>query len=426
MINPPALRRAAIALCLAGLIFPLYFQLAGSVYRASEPMLDSGGSIHVVPLPVSLVACAIGICLLATLRGTLSVLVCAVLFAAALLASALIAARGEIGAPKLVLIAQFVAPMIGLVFGSMVAISRCRHDLPIIFLSVLAILVPWQLGLTLWAGTHPITHDLVLFSIYQHLQYVPVVLECAFVFCIFSLWNSGLRPLLFLLAALMAVYAGMSFSMLSGAILLLGVGAFAAIERTRLSAGLLAVVVLSLSATIAVYRHSNEFRAKTEADYVSPHLPEQLNLRPAARETPVGSPYSGVPLNLRTRFHDWALYGRGILESPTTLLVGHPTVLDRTIASSAHNYYLDLVYNFGVPAALPLLALISLTLWHLFSQRTQLAKHSGTVGLALVVLFLVLVDSNFKVTLRQPYPGIFAFFVWGLLLARLARRRAEA
>lgn len=37
----------------------------------------------------------------------------------------------------------------------------------------------------------------------------------------------------------------------------------------------------------------------------------------------------------------------------------------------------------------------------------------------MLVRFLVLVDSNFEVTLRQPYPGIFAFFLWGLLLARL-------
>jgi hypothetical protein len=41
-----------------------------------------------------------------------------------------------------------------------------------------------------------------------------------------------------------------------------------------------------------------------------------------------------------------------------------------------------------------------------------------------MVAFLVLVDSNFKVTLRQPYPGIFAYFLWGLLLSRLRPRPA--
>jgi hypothetical protein len=35
------------------------------------------------------------------------------------------------------------------------------------------------------------------------------------------------------------------------------------------------------------------------------------------------------------------------------------------------------------------------------------------------VVFALFVDSMFKVPLRQPYPGIFFFFLWGLLLAQL-------
>lgn len=42
-----------------------------------------------------------------------------------------------------------------------------------------------------------------------------------------------------------------------------------------------------------------------------------------------------------------------------------------------------------------------------------------TWWLTVIVFYLVVIDSNFKVTLRQPYPGIFAYFMWGLLLSRL-------
>ena len=38
----------------------------------------------------------------------------------------------------------------------------------------------------------------------------------------------------------------------------------------------------------------------------------------------------------------------------------------------------------------------------------------------------VVIDSNFKVTLRQPYPGIFAYFMWGLLLSRLRTSTTES
>jgi hypothetical protein len=51
--------------------------------------------------------------------------------------------------------------------------------------------------------------------------------------------------------------------------------------------------------------------------------------------------------------------------------------------------------------------------------RRRESLSGQTLWLAALVAFLVLVDSNFKVTLRQPYPGIFVYFLWGLLLSRL-------
>jgi hypothetical protein len=36
-----------------------------------------------------------------------------------------------------------------------------------------------------------------------------------------------------------------------------------------------------------------------------------------------------------------------------------------------------------------------------------------------VVMFLLLIDNSLKVGLRQPYPGIFTFFLWGILLSKL-------
>ena len=40
---------------------------------------------------------------------------------------------------------------------------------------------------------------------------------------------------------------------------------------------------------------------------------------------------------------------------------------------------------------------------------------------AAVVLYLVVVDNNFKVSFRQPYPGIITFFLWGLLIQQMSR-----
>ena len=101
------------------------------------------------------------------------------------------------------------------------------------------------------------------------------------------------------------------------------------------------------------------------------------------------------------------------------LLFGHPKPLEREQRSSAHNFYIDFAYSFGVLALLPVLALIAYTATLLWRCRKAVWASESLLALALVVALLVLVESNLKVSLRQPYPGIAIFFLWGLLLARL-------
>jgi O-antigen ligase len=108
-----------------------------------------------------------------------------------------------------------------------------------------------------------------------------------------------------------------------------------------------------------------------------------------------------------------------VFDSPQAFLFGHEKSMERGVRSSAHNYYLDLIYNFGALALAPLLVLVAYTLGQLWLQRRRLRDSESLLALGAVVLFLVLVESNLKSVLRQPYPGIATFFLWGLLLARL-------
>jgi hypothetical protein len=126
-----------------------------------------------------------------------------------------------------------------------------------------------------------------------------------------------------------------------------------------------------------------------------------------------------MPLNVVERLGDWMFFGRPIFSSVETFLVGHDKPIDRLIRSSPHNYYIDLAYNFGVLALLPILLLIAYTARAVWLRRRSVWRIDRLTSVAAVVLFLVIIDSNFKVTLRQPYPGIFAYFLWGVLLARL-------
>ncbi|HLX79302.1 MAG TPA: glycosyltransferase family 2 protein [Burkholderiales bacterium] len=148
----------------------------------------------------------------------------------------------------------------------------------------------------------------------------------------------------------------------------------------------------------------------------------------AARDT--GEPSQALShvaiRNVAERFSDWKLFGHGIFESPKVFLFGHSKPLAREQRSSAHNFYIDFAYTFGVLALLPLLALIAHTAALLWRRRREVLASETLFALAAVVAFLVLVESNLKVSMRQPYPGIAIFFLWGLLLARLHESGAAA
>jgi hypothetical protein len=130
-----------------------------------------------------------------------------------------------------------------------------------------------------------------------------------------------------------------------------------------------------------------------------------------------------MPSNVQERLDDWKLFGSGIVESKTTIFLGHPQPMPREMRTSPHNYYIDIAYTFGLVALVPILSLIAYTTNLCWRRRDMLPAE--TWWLAAIVFYLVVIDSNFKVTLRQPYPGIFAYFMWGLLLSRLRAPVAE-
>lgn len=123
--------------------------------------------------------------------------------------------------------------------------------------------------------------------------------------------------------------------------------------------------------------------------------------------------------NVQERFSDWRRFGAGVFDSPATMLFGHAAPLPRDQRTSAHNFYIDFAYNFGVLALAPLFLLIAHTAWRVWANRKAVLAHADLLVLAVVVAFLVLVESNLKVSLRQPYPGIAIYFFWGVLLAWL-------
>ena len=392
-----------------GLLFPLFFQFSGAIY--SGFLNDSGGNIARLPFPLAALACFGGIVLYRKRFRNAQI---AWAFIAAMLLiqlfSVLFAGSGwKVEIRKLMLLAQFLMPMAALALGQM--LNDDDQIIPKAFLVVLLVVVPAQL-LAGWAqGTLTLTHNLYVFSIYQHLQFVPVVFVCAFVVATTALWDSHRRALL-ILVPLITLYAIASGSFLTIAAFIAFLAAFighVARADKRLPGYLVPVVALAVIvfATFAggTYLNAAKDNTSIKGDYGA-YLAKFKVLSEG-----------GLPSNASERWADWSLFGSGIMESPRTMVLGHAAPIDRAVKSSAHNWYIDIVYSFGLVSLLPVFLLIGYTAHLIWRARSHLTL--DTRWLAFVVLFLVVIDSNFKVTLRQPYPGIFSYFLWGLLLTRL-------
>ena len=94
---------------------------------------------------------------------------------------------------------------------------------------------------------------------------------------------------------------------------------------------------------------------------------------------------------------------------------------DRELHPSAHNYWLDVMYNFGIASTLPLIILLFATIRWLWNGRKYVLSSPMLLGTAIAALYLLLFENMLKVGMRQPYPGIITFFIWGPLIARLQR-----
>ncbi|MDE2437737.1 MAG: hypothetical protein KGM49_15895, partial [Sphingomonadales bacterium] len=390
------------------LLLPVFFQLGQGIYRSVEPLLDSGGQLLAVPIPIAVAACVAAVYMLGHFQRAQRGGGFLFLFFVGLLLATIISTEGHLAAEraKLILLLQVLVPVLGLVLGQMI-VRPAWPSLARGFLMALWIVVPAELLISWLHGSLLLQHDLLLFSIYQHRQYVPVVLEAAFLFAL-AVAPARSGPQARWLLPLMTLYAIASTSVLAMVLLFLGVGLLVRLRPAMLPSRQLLSLLAALGiGYLALALPSPEFRAKFAFD--------------------TGDTESALlPDAFRAHVAVWADYLSALLREPRHLVFGFPHPPDRTVLTNANNYYLDFIYNFGILALLPLLYLFGHTLGRLFRLRAQLQDRPEILMLAAIVIFLLVADNGWKVALRQPYSGLLSFFLWGLLLSELARLRAPA
>ena len=72
-----------------------------------------------------------------------------------------------------------------------------------------------------------------------------------------------------------------------------------------------------------------------------------------------------------------------------------------------------MAYNFGLLALLPVLAMLAWTVHMMWLRRSAIIGDPLLLATALAFFYLFFVENMLKVGLRQPYPGILSYFIWG-------------
>ena len=410
-------------------ICPLFFQLQGSIFT-DDGIFNSRGRLLQLPLPIASISCFLGIALFLKWGRRHFSLFIILAMSLVLMLSAIVSTvlNENFVLSRFVLVIQFLLPVFGLLLGSLYEPPKSKYlKFEAIMLYVLLLVIPLEVVATMVQGNVHLASNIYLFSLYQHLQYLPVIFV-SFILIAASAFadEKQLRYLVFFLAAWIGVYLATALSI--NAILIMVIGMIVLVlslnkmSKRRYSLIFVGIVLVSFSSYFLETDQSRYYSQKlgVELRIAESKMEIFRNLEEKHLSEHQNSIVAALPSNLRERVLYWLYFGEGILESPQTLLFGHTSRPDRDIFPSAHNYYLDIIYNFGVFSILPFLYLCSITLrdsWR-FTRRSSIDPN--LIMLMILVSFFVFIDSSLKVGLRQPYPGMMMFFIWGVLLKRLS------
>jgi len=415
-------------------VFPLFFQLSGSIFR-SETYFRSQGQLLQLPLPIASIFCFVGIALLLRLEQRhFGMDFVFSLFMAMMLAVVMsTGVSQDLELARFILLIQFILPAFALVLGSLyIPPERWYLRIEAILLYLLLLLIPLQVIATIIQGDVHLAWHLYAFSLYQHLQYLPVIFIAFYLLVLAAFYDSLLmKPLLIFLTPWMGVYLAASIAASAILLAFIGLAMFLiiSIRKQKTAYGMLILIlfICSFAAYFALNDQSSYYAAKYNQDLSVPtqNLPENLQTKNSYLLRMEGTMLDSLPGNLKERVVYWWYFAEGVFDSKKTLAFGHSVRPDRQFFPSAHNYYLDLAYNFGVIALIPFVFLLAGTAYGCIRVLRTQSVTPDVIFLMFSVGYFIIVDNSLKVGFRQPYPGMIMFFLWGMLLTRLDESRPQ-
>lgn len=446
---------------LALILIPVFFQIDGGIFNDKSLSFDSHGQLRLLPMPLSVIGCFLGILVLGNYQqAKFSFTFIFLTFVLMTFATIITTGKSmELEQSKFIFLLQFIMPMFGLVLGQF---FYQRHGLVYgsilgkTWLFLLLIFTAFQLVCTWLQGYYFLTPYLYVVSVYQYLQYVPTVLVSAFLLTFISLWNEyKYKRYLELLMILMGLYVVASLSISAISMFFIGVFFTTAYiyinfkDKRLVFIALLTLVISGMYFHYSIDRQTSIVQTTSQSSENSRFIHNQtkssIHQRDFNKDKSIKSGYDDeireTYENKDPELHEihllhliftgflqkplfWQTYYKDIVQDPKTVLFGHAEKPSREVSPSAHNYYLDFIYNYGLIAFVPFIFMVYVTIKlfsNLLKSNQVLDKKvlMSTITLFTMVFFLLIGDNFFKVGLRQPYPGIFTFFLWGMLVSKL-------
>lgn len=396
------------------LVLPVFFQFGSGVFTSADLFFDSNRSISRLPIPFSVIAnFAILLGIGAFSRARISLLFIFLSFVLMTIAVIISTPATSLAQEsKFIQIAQFTLPMFALISGQFFEENKNQlvFSFEKVFFYTILMVVSLQLISSLLAGSATLLPSIKAFSIYQYLHYVPVMFIISYSFIFERLWRDTFKPgLLLLLWALLAIYSVMTGSLFIVATYLVCMMSYVVLfgqlnEHKPLKAflGMTFIIVI-------LFTYHQHFNLMKNVDLGAGSV----------------SMITKVQYGWDQKSDGWENHLETIRKHPQILLVGHSHISERGNAASPHNYYLDFIYNFGLVGLLPVLALIVFTAYKTWAGFKQVICNSNLLYPLLSIVFLLFIENIFYMGLKQPYPGILSFFLWGVYLSRINQLKKE-
>ena len=412
------------------LIFPLFFLIDGSVFTNPSFNFDTMGNISRLPIPISLLALFVGIAVLnnyVAATHTLYVVFCSVLL---FMLSLFVAAenRYEYYGVKLLLLMQCVLPLFGLILGQMFGAATREPIFERSALVILLLLIPAQLASTWQLGYLNMQPLVFIFSIYQHIQYFPMIIVALVTMISLALWKegAGYRMALSLLMPITIFQIVGSLTIMAIIGMVFGLAGFALTQIMKRESKVWALILTFVTLCCGVVYFIKILQIDTHLsmriqDYtliVNMTSPDELRTNGALN-------ISNSSLSDSKNLNSWIFYSRGVVESAQTFLFGHSSPPERSLYPSANNYWLDILYNFGALAMSPIVILMFFTLRLIWQRFSVIFGNPVLIGTLMAFMYLLFFENMLKSGMRQPYPGIITFFIWGLLITRLSAESSD-